>query len=118
MSAAAIDLERLAKLLGMLGSAHDGEALAAARQAERLRAEAGLTWPQIIIRALPSPRRHHHVETAADAIEFLLDNEHELTAWERNFARSLKRQRSPISPKQIAILDQILDKVRRSARAA
>ena len=52
-----IDRDRLAKLLGMLGSAHDGKALAAARQVERLRAEAGLTWPQIIGSALPLPRR-------------------------------------------------------------
>ena len=120
MSAAALDRERLAKLLGMMGSAHDGEALAAARQAERLRAEAGLTWGEILLPRLPAPRRqHHHVETFADAIEFVLDNEQELTAWERDFARSLRRQLSPVSTKQIAILDQILSKVRRAqARAA
>jgi len=102
-----------------MGSAHDGEALAAARQAERLRAEAGLTWGEILLPRLPAPRRQHHVETAADAIEFVLDNEQELTAWERDFARSLRRQRSPISEKQIAVLDQILQKLRRAqARAA
>jgi hypothetical protein len=115
----AIDRDRLAKLLGMMGSTHDGEALAAARQAERLRAEAGLTWPEIIIPALSPPRRQQrHVETAADAIEFLLDNEEKLTAWEQDFVMSLSRQRSPISTKQIGILDQILAKVRRAAARA
>src|ERR1700719_372642 len=82
MSAAALDRDRLARGLGMMGSAHDGEALAAARQAERLRAEAGLTWGEILLPRLPAPRRQHHVETFADAIEFVLDNEQELTAWE------------------------------------
>ena len=118
MSAAALDRDRLARVLGMLGSEHDGEALAAARQAERLRAEAGLTWGEVLLPRLPGPRRLHHVETAADAIEVLLDNEHELTAWERDFARSLRRQRSPISPKQIAVLDQLLAKVRWAATRA
>src|SRR3979409_2262534 len=94
--------DRLARVRGMLGSSHEGEALAAARQAERLRADAGLTWAEILLPRLPAPRRQHrHVETAADAIEFVLDNERELTAWERDFARSLSRQQSPISPKQI-----------------
>jgi hypothetical protein len=103
----------------LICGSHDREALAAARQAERLRAEAGLTWGEILLPRLPAPRRQHHVETAADAIEFLLDNEYELTAWEQDFAWSLRRQRSPISTKQIAILDQILEKVRRAqARAA
>jgi hypothetical protein len=120
MTGATLDRERLSKLLGMLGSEHDGEALAAARQAERLRAEAGLTWAEILLPRLPAPRRrHHHVETFADAIEFILDFEETLTPWERDFARSLRRQRTPVSTKQIAILDQLLEKVRRTqARAA
>src|SRR5436853_169114 len=49
-----IDRERLAKLLGMLGSCYDGEVVAAARQAERLRADAGLTWPEILVLAMPA----------------------------------------------------------------
>src|ERR1700738_2141820 len=80
MSAAALDRDRLARVLGMMGSAHDGEALAAARQAERLRAEAGLTWGEILLPRLPAPQRqHHHVETFADAIEFVLDRANALT---------------------------------------
>lgn len=40
---AIVDRERIARVLGMLGSDHDGEVLAAARQAERLRRAARLT---------------------------------------------------------------------------
>jgi hypothetical protein len=39
-----IDRTRLSHLLGMLGSAHDGEIINAARAAEKLRRDASLTW--------------------------------------------------------------------------
>ena len=38
------DRYRLARLLGMTGSAHDGEALNAARLADRLVRDRGVTW--------------------------------------------------------------------------
>jgi hypothetical protein len=38
----------LVKMLGMLGSAHDGEVLAAARAVEKQRLKLGLTWDQLI----------------------------------------------------------------------
>jgi hypothetical protein len=41
------DREKLVKILGMMGSDHDGEALNAARQAEQIRRRLGLTWEQI-----------------------------------------------------------------------
>ena len=39
---------KLVKVLGLLGSGHDGEILTASRQAERLRAERGRTWDDLI----------------------------------------------------------------------
>ena len=39
---------KLVKVLGLLGSGHDSEILTAARQAERLRAERGRTWDDLI----------------------------------------------------------------------
>jgi len=39
---------KLAAVLGMLGSAHEGEALAAARMAERMRLELGLSWAELL----------------------------------------------------------------------
>jgi hypothetical protein len=119
MTARGLDHARLVKLCGMFGSDHAGERANAAAAADKLIREAGLRWPDVIFPALPSsPRRQHHVETAADAIEFLLDHEEELTAWERDFARSLRRQRSPISQKQITILEQLRKKVGRAAARA
>jgi hypothetical protein len=41
-------LTKIAKALGMMGSAHDAEALTAARQAERLRKELGTDWHKLI----------------------------------------------------------------------
>jgi hypothetical protein len=40
--------DKLAKILGMLGSDHDGEVLAAARRAQMLIKAAHLTWAQIV----------------------------------------------------------------------
>jgi hypothetical protein len=39
---------KLAKVLGMLAFAHDAEVLVAARQAERLRRELGVTWKELL----------------------------------------------------------------------
>ena len=60
------DRERLARLLGMLGSAFDGEVANAGRLADKLVRGAGLTWPDIIAPALPSP--DHRGDTAADPL--------------------------------------------------
>src|SRR6516162_821576 len=43
-----MDRSRLAQVLGMMGSAHDGEALNAARLAVRMIKEAGATWPDLL----------------------------------------------------------------------
>ena len=115
MSPAMLDRERLARVLGMLGSAHDGEALAAARQAEHLRSEARLTWLDILIPALPQP----HGQTVADAIACVIDHDEMLTDWEAAFVRSIRRQRYPLSPKQVVVLERLVEKVRGAeARAA
>jgi hypothetical protein len=120
MTAGALDRERLARVLGMLGSAHDGEALAAARQAERLRAEAGLTWAEIVIRALPAPSSPQPCRyPVAEATAFLFEHWELLTDWEIDFVESLRRQRYPLSQKQREVLDRLVVKVHRAdARAA
>lgn len=41
-------LDRLRKLCGMLGSAHDGERAAAALKADQLLRDSGLTWRDVI----------------------------------------------------------------------
>ena len=57
MSALAeVDRDRLARLLGLLGSDFDGEVANAGRLADKLVRSAGLTWPDVIAPALPPPR--------------------------------------------------------------
>jgi hypothetical protein len=41
-------LAKLAKILGMLGSGADGEALAAAREAEKLRRQMDVQWDKLL----------------------------------------------------------------------
>jgi hypothetical protein len=48
---------RLAKLCGMLGSAHDGERAAAGLKADQLVRELGLTWRDVIIAPPIAPER-------------------------------------------------------------
>lgn len=40
--------ERLVKILGMTGSEHDGEALAALRKAQQIMAEGKVTWAELL----------------------------------------------------------------------
>ena len=49
--------DQLAKILGLLGSAHDGEVLAAARRAVAYLAERRLHWPDVIGGTEGSDRR-------------------------------------------------------------
>jgi hypothetical protein len=93
---------RLAIVLGMAGSAHDGEALAAARRAEALRARAGLTWADVL-GVQPAADPH-------DLIIWCLDRAECLTAWQHEFLLSL-RGFTVVSPKQRAILDRIAAKI-------
>jgi hypothetical protein len=75
--AGSVDRDRLARILGMLGSAHDGEVVAAARQAERLRQDAGLIWRDIVGPAASPPalRPHGGIDTMiaelVDGIDWL-----------------------------------------------
>src|SRR5215208_437186 len=114
---AAVDRARLTKLLGMLGSAHDGEVAAAGRAADRMIREAGLRWPDLLLPALAAPSRAPR--TAADVIAFVIEHKEALTPWERDFARSVQRQRSPLSAKQTEVLGRLFEKAcRAGARAA
>jgi len=108
VNAVALDRDRIARVLGMLGSAHDGEVIAAARQAERLRAAAGLTWADIVIARLPAPQRQN-VGTV-DAVDLVLAHQDILTEWERNFVRSIRSARR-LSDKQKQVLQRLVEKV-------
>ena len=50
-----IDTDKLAKILAMLSSEHDGQVLNAARQATRIIREAGKTWADLLPKMPPAP---------------------------------------------------------------
>ena len=122
MSPIALDRALLARVLGMLGSDHPGEVVAAARQAERLRADAGLTWQQIVASTpaipFPAPPREPHADTGS-AVAFAAAHWAFLDARDREFIGSIRHQRRPLSDKQAKWLSDIVTKCRRAeARAA
>ena len=109
---------RLARLLGMLGSAHDGEALNAGRLADKLVRGAGLTWHDVL--SLPPSSDHPPLDEGpfADwpggwrgaATHCLRYGDHVLTAWEREFLHKIDSYVGEISPKQQVVLRRLLDR--------
>ena len=95
--------ERLCKLCGMFGSAHDGERASAAAMADKLVRSLGVTWPEII--------RPQTAETIPEKIGLALANVDALSLWERDFLCSVNG-RGHLSAKQLAVLDRIIAKVR------
>ncbi len=96
---------KLVKLLGMLGSDHDGERANAARLADEHRRKSGLTWHDFVLplpearprkarkprkRAKPRSRqsRHHRRQRGATRRKWLRSPDL-ATEWERTFAAGL-----------------------------
>jgi hypothetical protein len=101
---------RLARLLCMCGSDHDGEMLTAARMAARLVRGLGLTWPSVIgISALNDANTENYGDplrrfASLDACcRFVLTRTPMLTAWERAFTVKLPGF-TKLSPKQLGVL--------------
>jgi hypothetical protein len=72
-----LDRVRLARLLGMLGSAHDGEIANAGRMAARLIKDAKTTWLELL---KPEGDRDHELQIATTAGQGLLDENERLQA--------------------------------------
>jgi hypothetical protein len=106
--------DRLAKLCGMFGSDHDGERAAAAQMADRLVKQHGLRWSDVI--SVPSTSSSS-TTCASEKIAFALRNLGALSMWERGFIYSVK-DKQKLSPKQLAVLDQIFDKAKAYAEVA
>jgi hypothetical protein len=104
-----LDRSRLGRILGLLGSAHDGEIAAAGRAAHRLIRDAGLSWPEVLEPA-PPPAAAWADEVEADPVGFCLDRAALLTDWERAFLASVRRQRYPLTTKQIRIVRKLVGK--------
>ena len=105
--------DRLAKLAGMLSSAHEGERSNAAALATKLLHGANLTWDALVragaaALAQSGPRPPPHVATARWALAFpgLLSDR------EADFLRTIVHRKS-ITPRQAAFLDSIAAELRR-----
>ncbi len=108
------DLERLAKLTGLLGSRFPGERASAAQKATDLIRKHGLTWRDVIIpAALPAPTGD---STIAGEIRSALRSP-VINDWERGFLISI-RERPRLSQKQLDCLERITRKVNASRRGA
>jgi hypothetical protein len=101
---AALDRARLAAVLGMCGSAHDGEALAAGRMADRLVRAAGSTWVQVLAAEPAGPQR---CDCHVCVCERLLSRARALTDWEITFCASVMRRERAPSAKQNAVLAKL-----------
>jgi len=128
-------LKRLAQLLGMIGSTHDGEALNAARAAQRLLGSLSLTWEEVLsnettqgypeefvrkvaqeayaqglqdgrTQATPKPRASY----SGYARMILANFPDILSDWETGFLDSWTEKRYPPTEKQIAIFKRIAQK--------
>ena len=115
---ALVDRQRLARVCGLFGSDHDGEVLAAARQAEKIRKKVGLTWEELLV---PSPHQRAKSPPPEDltdwrlACHFCLERYWLLTGWELDFVATVTRYRKTPSVKQLIILQRLVVRCRNAA---
>ncbi|MFL5332249.1 MAG: hypothetical protein ACJ8H8_03515 [Geminicoccaceae bacterium] len=115
---ALVDRQRLARVCGLLGSEHDGEALAAARQAEKIRKKVGLTWEELLVSSARQRSADPPPEELTDwrwACHFCLERYWSLTRWELDFVATVARYTKPPSAKQLIILHRLVARCRNAA---
>jgi len=111
--------ERLARVLGMLGSAHDGERAAAGLKANQLVRDLGLTWSDIIVppdlaRADNSaPEPHNDWERMVQHCHRCRGR---LSERERTFVEAMRHWRSTPTERQQNWLSDIYSKLCRRGR--
>ncbi len=105
------DRNRLAGILGLLGSSHQGERDAAALAADRFVRSRGIAWPDLLAGEPAPPGRAAPVNTLQADIALCRAYSGLLTAWERAFLQGLKAEKG-VSPKQRRILTGMVNKVR------
>jgi hypothetical protein len=99
--------DRLAKILGMLGSQHPGERAAAAAKASAIVRAAGLTWRDVVV-ASPSvaPQPEDDTPDWRQMAARCAQQIGRLTAREAGFVRQILTWSRP-TPKQMAWLEDI-----------
>jgi hypothetical protein len=126
-------LDRLSKLLGMLGSSHDGERANAATLATKLLKEHDWTWADFVHAlegAAPTRRPHpadeepqfdddtRNIETINMAATECLCRPDLLNEWEAAFCRSMTHWDSPVSNKQLSRLVKLRQRVQGAQRGS
>jgi hypothetical protein len=115
--------DKLAKICGLLGSAHDGERASAAAKADALVRAAGLTWADVI--NVPpiiadAPRIRSWRSTSTDwqkMAAFCHARREQLSQWDREFVRSMLHWHGEPSEKQQDMLASIYARMCREAAA-
>jgi hypothetical protein len=90
-----LDLERLARVIGMGGSGHDGEALAALRQADRLIRAAGMTWRDVLLSVRLVEGLSDEVQRLRDELSALRTAKATETQQLRDALAAFRRRRRP-----------------------
>ncbi len=120
MTLTTADLNRLAGVLGLLGSSHQGERDAAALAADRLVRGKGLEWADILA---PQPLQQHPQQNATQPshypsfgwrteLQACLSRPDLLSTWEADFCRTLRDRRLSPTPRQLTKLAEAFAKVR------
>jgi hypothetical protein len=125
-------LNKLGKVLGLLGSDHSGEQAAAATTATRLLRSHGWTWADItaVIADLeaaatnaPIANTQPGAGAASDLAEVhslvaeCLQRAWALDQWQRDFVHSMRSWDGPVTPKQLQKLRDLAANVRRASAA-
>lgn len=102
------DRGTISKLLGLIGSHHDAEALAAARKAAQLVKARGATWADLLgVTATPAAPAPDHLIEARDLLN---RGRGHLTRWEHSFLLGIMSA-AQLAPKQVESLAAIRTKV-------
>ena len=105
-------IDRLAKLLGMTGSQHEGEALNAMRLANRIVREAQMTWFDVL-GATPSVDDGSFTQWGGwrGAVQFCQRNARLLSSWEADFCAYMALWIGDASPKQRRLLRVLVNRI-------
>lgn len=122
-----LNLDLLAKVLGMMGSVHDGEALEAARAANRMMLNAGVTWLDVLrpepVRPVynavhgngwQAPTEDDHRVAAQIIIDWLEDHAMWIGDNEPDFLDTVVNWHRPLTEAQQSWFDKIVLRARRN----
>ena len=107
--------DRLAGLLEMLGSAHDGECASFARKANSLVRDAGWTWRDLFIPGSDDgdpldadPLDDYDQDDIAEKVSACFEHVDDLKKWDANFIRSVRRYEH-LTPRQCKVVVRIFE---------